>query len=77
MLSTSRKNPIYSELHQGNGICRYFDSENKNRSIYQDRPLLCRIDEEYPVLFSKDYSLKEYYALIQESCSYLQSLTPK
>ena len=43
------KSPIYNYLHNGNGICKYL--RGNLCSIYENRPLLCRIDESYIVFF--------------------------
>ncbi len=65
------KSDIYSELDGGNGICKYL---NGNKcSIYNERPLLCRIDESYEFYFKEKYSLEEYYELNYSVCKQLQS----
>lgn len=60
------KSPIYNELHDGDGICRYLI--NNLCSIYENRPLLCRIDESYEVLFKDKMSKIRYYELNYEYC---------
>lgn len=64
------KSELYAELNRGDGICRYL--EGNLCSIYEDRPLLCRIDESYSVYFKDTYSLDEYYKLNQEGCEKMQ-----
>ena len=64
------KSDVYKDLDRGDGTCKYLDG-NKC-SIYDERPLLCRIDESYEVYFKKHYSLKEYYELNYSVCKKLQ-----
>jgi Fe-S-cluster containining protein len=52
-------NPLFAELDRGDGVCKYL---NENLcTIYDNRPLLCRVDDTYN-LFFKDYmTLEEFY----------------
>ena len=60
------KSDLYKQLDRGDGVCKYL---NKNLcSIYQERPLICRIDESYEAYFSEVYSKEEYYKLNYEAC---------
>lgn len=43
------KSPLYAELHNGDGICKYL--KDNRCSIYENRPLLCRVDECYEEFF--------------------------
>lgn len=64
-------NPVYKHLDRGNGTCRYL--VGNLCSIYEKRPLLCRVDEAYEALF-KDYMTKEtYYAENYRMCKILKS----
>ena len=64
------KTDVYRELDRGDGVCMYLDG---NRcSIYENRPLLCRIDESYEVYFKDIYSLEEYYELNYSVCEKLK-----
>lgn len=65
------KADIYKELDRGDGICKYLKGDDC--SIYEDRPLLCRIDECYDVFFKEQYSKQEYYELNYEVCRKLQT----
>lgn len=61
------KSPIFDELHNGDGICKYLDGNLC--SIYEKRPLLCRVDECYYKYFSSSMTLDEYYKLNLEVCN--------
>lgn len=60
------KSPIYSELDRGDGICRYLIGNLC--SIYEKRPMLCRIDESYDLLFKDKITRSEFYKLNQSFC---------
>lgn len=65
------KSPIYSRLHNGDGVCIYLDGNLC--SIYEKRPLLCRIDDSYNVLFKNSISIDEYYKINYEVCKKLKN----
>ncbi len=65
------KSNFYKELDIGDGTCKYLDG-NKC-SIYDERPLLCRIDKSYEVYFKEYYSREEYYELNYNVCKQLQN----
>lgn len=65
------KSELYAQLDRGDGVCRHLDGNAC--SIYEDRPLLCRIDEGYNAYFKYTYSLEEYYRLNYEVCKKLQT----
>lgn len=60
------KSPIYEEFHNGNGICKYLDGNLC--SIYENRPLLCRVDESYNKFFKNTMTLEKYYKINYEFC---------
>lgn len=59
------------DFHSGDGKCKHY-SKNDGCLIYQERPLVCRIDEGYEKLFSMQVSLEEYYQKNIEVCNLLQ-----
>ena len=62
---------IYSKLDRGDGVCIYL---NVNLcSIYEKRPLICRIDECYDAYFKKICTREEYYELNYKACKKLQA----
>ncbi len=66
------RSPLYAELDMGNGVCKYLDG-NKC-SIYENRPLLCRVDESYEAFFKDILTIDEYYRLNYEACDILKKL---
>jgi Fe-S-cluster containining protein len=65
------RSELYRELDRGDGVCRYL--RGNLCSIYENRPLLCRIDESYDKFFSEIYTRDEYYRLNEQGCKILQS----
>ncbi|UWD50644.1 YkgJ family cysteine cluster protein (plasmid) [Clostridioides difficile] len=64
------KSFLYAELDNGEGVCKYLV---KNLcSIYEGRPLLCRIDESYEIFFKNSISHDKYYQLNYEFCEKLK-----
>ena len=61
---------LYRELDRGDGVCRYLDGNLC--SIYQTRPLLCRIDESYERFFKDSMSREEFYCENLLVCSQLK-----
>lgn len=64
------KSPIYNDLHNGNGICRYL--KGNLCSIYERRPLFCRVDECYEVMFKEKFGYEEYLQLNYKYCKELK-----
>ena len=67
--------PIYSELDRGDGTCKYLIGDLC--SIYENRPLICRVDESYEKFFKDVMSLEEYYKLNCEACIRLKEEAKK
>lgn len=65
-----RKSPLYDSLHDGDGVCKYL--KGNLCSIYNDRPLLCRVDESYELLMKQVLSYEEYLELNYMYCNELK-----
>lgn len=61
-------NSIYNDMHNGNGICFYYDVNSKLCTIYENRPIVCRVDDFYNRYLKTSISLEEYYKLNYKSC---------
>lgn len=59
-----------NNLHDGDGICRYL--LGNECSVYNERPLICRIDESYEVFFKDEMSYEDYLQLTYECCEILK-----
>lgn len=71
------KSIYFAALDKGNGVCINLDENTNLCKIYEQRPLLCNINEAYEVYFKKIMSLDEYYTENRRACEYLRSLKNK
>lgn len=62
---------LYKDLDRGDGVCKYLSGNLC--SIYESRPLLCRIDESYQVYFRDLMSQEEFYRANLQVCSELKN----
>lgn len=60
------KSQIYAKLDRGDGICMYLSGNLC--SIYDNRPLICRVDESYEMFFYKKMSREEFYRANKLEC---------
>lgn len=69
-------NPEARELGMCNsdGSCIYLDKDTNLCTIYENRPLICRVDDLYDTGCFKDLSRSDYYNLNYESCKKLQEI---
>lgn len=65
------KSPLYAELHNGDGICKYLNGNLC--SIYLTRPILCRVDESYELYFKDIMTYDTYEKLNHEVCNILRN----
>lgn len=64
-------NPIYQEMHNGDGVCFHYDANLKLCKIYEQRPLFCNVEHGYQ--FFKDILDKQqYYDLNYQFCEQLK-----
>lgn len=62
---------IYSHLHNGDGVCYYFDLETNLCSIYSTRPFICNVDLCFERFFVGSISKEQYYSINYEGCKNL------
>lgn len=66
---------IYASLDRGNGVCKYLNGNLC--SIYENRPVICRVDESYNLFFKQLMSLDEYYERNYAACLELKKALTK
>jgi Fe-S-cluster containining protein len=66
------KSELYADLDRGDGTCIYL--VDNLCSIYNERPLLCRVDECYERYFCEFMEREEYYRLNKEECKKLKNM---
>ena len=59
-------------LNRGDGVCVHFNESESLCNIYEDRPLLCRVEDGY-TLFKSQISKQKYYDLNMQSCTALKA----
>ena len=63
LLNKGCKSPFYIKKYLKNNLC----------SIYETRPLICRVDEMYETYYKEVMALEEFYALNYKACDVLKS----
>lgn len=57
---------------RGDGVCKYLNEKTNLCEIYENRPLICRVDEMYEKYFYKFYDRETYYELNYKVCKKLK-----
>lgn len=65
-----QKSDIYHELDRGDGVCYYL--KGNECTIYNNRPLICRIDDYYNTYLKDVMSIDDYYDINYKSCKALK-----
>lgn len=60
-----------SYLDRGDGICRHFNEQTNLCNIYENRPVVCRVEEYYKKNLSHIYSWEEFVQINLEICKKL------
>lgn len=58
---------LYDDLNRGDGICKYLDLQTNLCTIYDNRPLKCRVIDSY-VLYSNQMTFEDYILLNKKAC---------
>lgn len=61
---------LYKDLDRGDGVCKFL--KGNLCSIYEQRPLLCRVDESWEKIYSAEMSREDFYALNYKGCMALK-----
>ena len=67
------KSPLSRDLDRGDGVCKNFDDSTRLCAIYENRPLICRVDEAYEKYFYKFFSKEKYYEMNYNVCKELKN----
>lgn len=65
-------NALYKDLDRGDGVCKFL--QGNLCSIYDSRPLKCRIDLVYDLYFYSVCTKEEYYQLNTNICKQLTNI---
>lgn len=63
--------PLYQDLNDGTGVCRYFNAHTRLCTIYSHRPQKCDINSAY-IWFQDILSYTEYRELNMQACKKLK-----
>lgn len=63
---------FYRSLDRGDGVCCYFDEKTNLCTIYDKRPLYCRVEEGYEHYFAF-IPYCQYLEMTRQGCALLQS----
>ncbi|PJG83341.1 YkgJ family cysteine cluster protein [Caviibacterium pharyngocola] len=58
-------------LDRGDGVCKHFDMETKLCSIYETRPLVCRVEDYYKAHLAHLYSWDDFVEMNIQICNRL------
>ncbi|PQJ97628.1 YkgJ family cysteine cluster protein [Chromatium okenii] len=61
-------------LDRGDGLCRYFNEEEKLCSIYNERPDICRIGLQYQLNYQDTIIWDDFVTLNLQACEYLRNV---
>jgi hypothetical protein len=62
---------MLNNYHRGDGVCIHY-KPNFGCTVYDSRPIACRVDEGYQVFASDRMTLEEYYRGNARVCNQLQ-----
>ncbi|NCD10101.1 MAG: YkgJ family cysteine cluster protein [Negativicutes bacterium] len=71
--STSEIYNLFSDLHDGDGVCRYYDEEVHLCSIYENRPDKCNVEKGFELVAGL-MSYQEYLQRNIAMCEKLKAL---
>lgn len=66
-----RLSALYAGLDRGDGVCRYL--HDNLCSIYEERPLLCRIEEGYEAFYRDIMDHDTYWQITLSYCAQFQN----
>lgn len=61
---------VYKDLDRGDGVCKFL--KGNLCSIYEQRPLLCRVDESWEKIFFSEMSKEDFYEANYRACKALK-----
>lgn len=65
--------PLTEYLSRGDGVCKYLDNFTNLCTIYEERPLICKVKEYYKSYLLESMSWKIFVDLNIEHCINLQA----
>lgn len=66
------KSEVYNDLHNGDGVCKYYSQQEKHCLIYEVRPLKCNIEKAYKQIFQNAMPYEDYLEVNYMACASLK-----
>lgn len=63
-------------LDRGDGVCRHLDDDSDLCTIYENRPLICQIENYYHQHYAHLYDWDDFVTLNLDICQALQNAKP-
>lgn len=60
------------QMAKPSGVCKYLDESSNLCTIYEDRPIFCRVDEFYEQNLSSIMPREDFYLMNKEVCKNFQ-----
>lgn len=64
--------PLTEYLSRGDGVCRYLDEQTNLCSIYEERPLICNVENFFKLFLKDKISWANYVRQNLDFCQALQ-----
>lgn len=62
---------LFKDMRLKSGICKYLGQDNLC-TIYSQRPIFCRVDDAFDLIFKNNIRKDDYYKLNYEACRKLK-----
>ena len=74
-----RVGEVFFALHlaRPDNVCKFLDEETNLCTIYETRPIFCRVDEFYEKNLSHEMSREEFYRINKELCKKFRAESPR
>lgn len=60
--------PLLDQFNLGNGICRFYHTDDCSCEIYKDRPIICNVDLFYEKHLKEKIDRGHFYQLNYQHC---------
>ncbi len=60
--------PLLNQFNLGNGVCKFYHTDDCSCQIYKDRPIVCNVELFYDKYLKDKMNRDEYYGLNYKHC---------
>lgn len=72
LIKSVDKDLVKSLLSEDEQSCKYYNDIKKTCNIYEDRPLICKVDDLYDKVLSEFMTKEDYYTNQYQCCKLLK-----